>query len=283
MIKKRVGIDLLIINVLTVAFLIIVITDGLLWLRAFLGFPVIILFPGYLFIGILYPRKDSLSHINRLALSFGLSIILMVLLGLLLNYSPWGIGLHCLNLSVFIVILSLSAVTWYVRGRYHADDRYGIGIKLSGWSLKHYFGSLSRAQLSLVILLACSVTGFAVFLGCTLAGPPQKQAFAEFSILGMENRASDYPLELRPGEGGVIMAEIVNHEHEAANYRVEVIVEGNKSYELSPITLEPGEKWHGELEFTPEPVVKKQKIIFQLSKDTGQPEAVRYLWVNVKA
>jgi hypothetical protein len=54
-------------------------------------------------------------------------------------------------------------------------------------------------------------------------------------------------------------------------------------YELFPIALEPGGKWHRELKFTPEQVVKRQKVEFRLSKDMGQSGEVRYLWVDVKA
>jgi len=146
--KKRVELDLLIINVLATVFLLIVFTDSVSWLRVVLGFPILILFPGHVFVSALYPRKDSLGHINRIALSLGFSIFIVVLIGLVLNYFPWGIKLYPLVLAISIFILSMSAITWYIRGRYHPDERYGITFSPPGWNLIDYFRSLSRAPVS---------------------------------------------------------------------------------------------------------------------------------------
>jgi uncharacterized membrane protein len=282
MLKKRIEIDLLAIVILTFVFILISFTDSISWLRVALGFPILILFPGYLFIGALYPRKDSLSHISRIALSLGLSIVMVVLTGLMLNYFPWGIGLYSIIISISILILLLSVIAWYIRGRYHPDERYGFTIKLPSGNFINYFGSLSRVHLSLVVLAICSITGFAVFLGYTLAKPPERQPFTEFYILGIENRADDYPLALQLGEEGAVIVGIVNHEHEATDYRIEVIAGNNELYKSLPIELKPEETWHGEIKFTPEPVAKRQKIEFRLTKDKGQPDEVRYIWIDVK-
>jgi uncharacterized membrane protein len=48
----------------------------------------VLFFPGYTLISALFPRKDSLSGVERLALSFGLSIAVVPLIGLILNYMP---------------------------------------------------------------------------------------------------------------------------------------------------------------------------------------------------
>lgn len=281
--RKRIEIDLLTVVILTLVFLIIISAGNILWLRVVLGVLVLFLFPGYVFISALYPRKDSLSHINRIALSLGLSLVIIVFIGLILNYLPWGIKLLPLSLSISIFILSLSVITWYIRGRYHLDDRYGVTIKPPDWNLMNYFGSVSRAHLSLIIFTTCLIVGFAVFLSYTLARPPEKPPFTEFYILGVENHADNYPLDLELGEEGAVIIGIVNHEHETTNYRIEVLVEENKLYELFPIVLEPEEKWHREIKFTPERVAKKQKVEFRLNKDMEQSGEVRYLWVDVKA
>jgi len=283
MTKKRIEIDLLAIIILTFVFIIILFVGNISWLRVVLGFAILILFPGYLFIGALYPKKESLSHINRIALSLGLSIVIIVFIGFILNYLPWGIGLYSITISISILISLLSAIVWYIRGRYHPEERYGITFKQPRWNLIDYSRSLNRVHLSLVILITCSIIGFTAFLSYTLAKPPEREPFTEFYILGVENRADNYPLELKLGERGEVTIGIVNREYEAINYRIEVVVEDNKTYELFPIVLAPEEKWHGELEFTPEPVVKRQKVEFRLYKDAGRSGEVRYLWVNVKA
>jgi len=60
-------------------------------IRIILGLPLVLFLPGYSLIATLFPRKDDLDAIERIALSFGLSIAIVPLLGLALNYTPFGI------------------------------------------------------------------------------------------------------------------------------------------------------------------------------------------------
>jgi len=56
-------------------------------IRIILGLPLVLFLPGYALIATLFPRKDDLDAIERIALSFGLSIAISPLLGLALNYT----------------------------------------------------------------------------------------------------------------------------------------------------------------------------------------------------
>jgi uncharacterized membrane protein len=84
--------------------------------RIILGLPLVLFLPGYALIAALFPRKDDLDGIERVALSFGLSIAITPLLGLALNYTPFGIRLSPVFtvLSVFTISLAICA---YVRRR----------------------------------------------------------------------------------------------------------------------------------------------------------------------
>jgi hypothetical protein len=68
--------------------------------------------PGYALIEALYPMKDDLERIERLALSVGLSLAVVPLVGLALNYTPLGIRLdpYLVILVAITVILGLVAV-----------------------------------------------------------------------------------------------------------------------------------------------------------------------------
>jgi len=63
--------------------------------------------PGYSFIKALFPkqvpfktRSEELDNIERVALSMGMSLALVPLTGLLLNYTPWGVRTTPITLSL---------------------------------------------------------------------------------------------------------------------------------------------------------------------------------------
>ena len=73
-------------------------------LRIIIGLPFVLFFPGFTFISALYPRKQSLNVIERVALSVGLSIGVVPLIAFVLNYTPWGIGLYPIMISLLTFI-----------------------------------------------------------------------------------------------------------------------------------------------------------------------------------
>ena len=74
--------------------------------RIGLGLVFVLFLPGYVLVAALYPRKDDLDLVERVALSLGLSIAVVPLIGLGLNYSPWGIRLNPILafVTLFIVL-----------------------------------------------------------------------------------------------------------------------------------------------------------------------------------
>ena len=77
--------------------------------RVLLSLPIILFIPGYILIAALFPQKNELDLIERITLSFGLSIAVVPLIGLGLNYTPWGIRLDPIvtSLSIFIFIMGV--------------------------------------------------------------------------------------------------------------------------------------------------------------------------------
>ena len=58
-------------------------------LRIIIGLPFILFIPGYILVFALFPTKKSVDIIERIALSFGLSIAIVPLIGLGLNYKSF--------------------------------------------------------------------------------------------------------------------------------------------------------------------------------------------------
>ena len=70
-----------------------------LYLRYAFGSALVLFIPGYSLIEALYPKRE-LDELTRLALSIGLSLALVPLIGLVLNYTPWGIRLLPISISI---------------------------------------------------------------------------------------------------------------------------------------------------------------------------------------
>lgn len=79
------------------------------YLRYLFGSLFVLYLPGASLIELLYPKPSDLSQLERLALSIGLSLALVPLVGLILNYTPWGIRLDPIFVSLSLLTLGLAA------------------------------------------------------------------------------------------------------------------------------------------------------------------------------
>ncbi len=78
---------------LTVIVVFTVNATPLLYVRYVLGGIFILFLPGAMLVTALYPRGEDLGELERIALAIGLSLAIVPLVGLALNYTPWGITL----------------------------------------------------------------------------------------------------------------------------------------------------------------------------------------------
>jgi hypothetical protein len=84
-----------------------VVTSGLgLYLRYAFGAVFVLFLPGYALLEALYPKRE-LEELTRFALSIGLSLALVPLTGLVLNYTPLGLRLLPVTLSLSGLTLAL--------------------------------------------------------------------------------------------------------------------------------------------------------------------------------
>lgn len=231
-------------------------------LRIVLGLPFILFFPGYTLIAALFPRKIDLDAIERVALSFGLSIAIVPLIGLILNYTPWGIRLYPILLSLSGFILAASAFAWQRRRRLSPAERSELKIYLPFDWLKGQ-SSIDKV-LSLVLILA--ILGAIGTLGYVIAKPKVGERFTEFYLLGPGGKAEEYPQKLKLGEEGKAILGIKNQEHQKMGYLVKLKIEGEEVKEIGSIELAQGQKWEKETRFAPQKAGENQKVEFLLYK-----------------
>ena len=97
-------------------------------IRIILGLPLVLFLPGYALIAVLFPRKDDLDAIERIALSFGLSIAITPLLGLALNYTPFGIRLLPILIVLSVFTISLAICAYVRRCKIPEEDKFVVDL-----------------------------------------------------------------------------------------------------------------------------------------------------------
>jgi uncharacterized membrane protein len=94
------------------------------YLKIVFGLIFVLWLPGYTFLKVLFPvnksinvLSTSLSNVEQIALSVIVSIALLALIGLILNFSPWGLNLTSIVLSLFtfsLVFATAGVVREYI-------------------------------------------------------------------------------------------------------------------------------------------------------------------------
>ncbi len=276
--RIRLGNGLLLLNLAVIVLIAAIILSPFNALRIILGLPIVLFFPGYVLLAALFPKRKRLGGTERVALSFGLSIAVVPLIGLILNYTPWGITLESALYSVASFIFLLSIIATVRRKRLPEEERFNIEfqLRLPGGGE----GAWDKALSIILVIVILGALGTLVYV---IATPKVGESFTEFYILGMGGEATDYPTELRVGEEGEVIVGIINHEHQRASYRITVMIDNIASNEVGPIELEDDEKWEGIVIFTPTEPGEDQKVEFLLyNNGEGSPPLLSlHLWVDV--
>lgn len=270
--------DLILIIILTLILMpVALFTSG--YLRIVLGLLSILFFPGYALITALFPKKYDLDIIERIAISFVLSIAIVSLIGLILNYTPWGISPTPFLISIASFIVITSVISLYRRRILPEVWRFEPKLRIRLPRL----GGMGKMDKALTLMLALSIIGAIGTLAYVVATPKVGERFTEFYILGLGGTAGDYPRELALGEQGKVILGIVNREHVETTYLVEVKIEGDKVDEVGPISLAHEGKWEVEVAFTPQKAGENQKVEFLLFKgEKTEPYRRLHLWIDVK-
>ena len=127
---NRIPIDLALVIALTLACILFVLAPRLneTPVRVVLGLLLVLFLPGYSLIAALFPRRDDLDGIERIALSFGLSIAVVPLLGLALNYTSYGVRLVPILAVLSVFTVSLAVIAGVRRCWLPEEDRFVVEV-----------------------------------------------------------------------------------------------------------------------------------------------------------
>lgn len=257
--KIKLGSGLVLINIgslALIAFTLLLPNDIV---RIILGVPFVIFAPGFTFLVALFPKSWGLGSIERVGLSFVLSVAIVPLLVLILNYTPWGIRLEPIIYSVALFIFVTSITAWLRQRKLNEFERFTVQFRVH--MLNWGQGAWDRM---LTIVLTVAIVGGLGMLGYIIATPKAGETFTEFYILGPEGIAQNYPRVLNLGDEAKMFMGIINHEGKDVVYRVEVLIGDKKSVVIEPILVIDDQRWEGEVVLVPEEVGEDQKVEFLL-------------------
>lgn len=256
---------------------VVLLTNGA--LRIVLGVPFILFLPGYSLMAALFPKKGDLDIIERIGLSFGLSIAIVSSIVLILNYTPWGITLDPILICVTLFIVFASFLALYRRRIIPAEQRFEphLRIRFPNW------GGQSKLDKALLGVLIISIVAGITAIAYAVATTEVEEEYTEFYIVGSGGMGEDYPQELALGEEGTIILAIINHEHQATDYSIEIKIDGEKVQEISHVSLAHEEKLEEPVTLVPSKAGEDQKVEFLLYKN-DETELYRrlLLWLDVK-
>jgi uncharacterized membrane protein len=289
---KKVPSDILIVMGLVLLTDIFVLTPGLseTAVRNVLGLPLMLFLPGYALIAALFPAKSDLDGIERTALSFGLSIAVVPLIGLGLNYTPWGIRLLPILISLSVLTFVMCWLAYLRRAKLPETEAFEVPFRETALSLKAEVLEKPKSKLdqALTIILTLSILLSVVTLIYVIAIPTEGEHFTEFYILGPDGKADNYTTNYVLGQNGTVIVGIVNHEYRPINYIIEIKLE-NKSLPLpekqKQISLAHNETWQEPVTFTPLCEGQNMKLELLLFNETDKTVPYRdlHLWIDVNS
>ena len=245
--------------------------------RIIIGLPFVLFFPGYTLIAALFPRKESLADIERVALSFVLSMAVVPLIGLALNYL-WEISLYPILLSIAVFVAAMCVLAYFRRRQLVPEQRFQphISIRLPA------LGQQSRSGRALTAVLVVAVAAAVAGVIYVAMHPGSEQEFTEFYLLGPSGTAGDYPSEIVLGADADVTVGVANHEGEDVTYRVRISVDGVDLEIKDGIALHDGEKWEDKVVLAPTKAGDNQKVEFLLYRDgESEPSQELHLWIDV--
>jgi uncharacterized membrane protein len=158
-----------------------------------------------------------------MVLSFGLSIVVVPLIGLGLNFTPWGIQLDPLVMSLTFFTFVMILISYYRRSLLPFEERFSMPFSsIAGTIRKEIFpsgtGRFDRLLSAVLVLGIVSTLIITVFV---IAVPREGERFTEFFVLGENRTGTAYPDITEPGQNYPMYVGLRNSEHRDVTYTIE--------------------------------------------------------------
>jgi len=196
-------------------------------IRLLAAIPLVFLLPGYALTAALIP-KSTLGFPERIGLSLGLSLAVVALGGLVLDWMPWGLRADSWVILLFSVTVGTSLVALLRR-------------RASTGSMPRRLAMGLTAHQIMLFGLAALLASSAIVLVLVGELKQQRRAFTQLWILPANEV-----------EQHTVRVGIHSMESSTKQYRLQIAVAGDTATEWPLIELQPGERWEDKFVFSAE-------------------------------
>jgi uncharacterized membrane protein len=255
--------------------------------RAAVALPLVVFLPGYALVTALFPRTTAsflddeprdpfagavdgaLSPTERVAVSFGTSLAVVPLVGLVHSVAGLGFGTSALLGTVNTVVAVGLAVGVVRRVRTPRGERVSFSPRSWSTALGTVFRRRSRAEVVLTAAVLAAVLVATGSLGFALLGPADGESYTTVTLL-TENESGEFVMDGYPetlaNESSLVVG-VTNHEGQRTAYTVvtelqavdaandSTAVRADRELGRQNRTVAAGDTWYAEQSVTPGPSI----------------------------
>jgi uncharacterized membrane protein len=245
------------------------------------AFPLVFLIPGYCLIAALFPKDGDIGLIERIMLSIGVSIAVVPLIGLGLNFTPWGIQRDSIIISVTLFTWIMVIVAHYKRALVPAEERFTIPWYVITGKIRQNLLPAGERGVDRLLSIVLTIIIFAVVLATiyVIASPKESEHFSEFFILGENRTSANYPDLIITGHNYPMYIGVGNYENRTISYTIEtwtlLMMFNNLTNSSTIMAMDPHDKVSLTLGYN-----KTLVIPYNLSLNTTGYNRVEFLLFN---
>ena len=255
-------------------------------MRSIIALPFLLFIPGYSFNAALFPGARDVEGLTRCALSLGISLALIPIVGFGLNYTTWGIRVESFAFCTAVITIVGTSIAYRRRHALPEEQRFSVSVKKATPLKKRLFPeSESRFDRNLTVIVIVVALLSIPTLAYLITSSKPTEAYTALSITPVDGKLAEYPTDFQLGQQKAVTVSVANHEGSDQTYKL-VTTFGNgtntQTLDSQVITVATNQVWKKNIDLRPDAVGTHMKIAFLLYEDNASiPYRDVYLWVNV--
>jgi uncharacterized membrane protein len=249
-------------------------------MRILFGLPFLLFIPGYSLVSALWVKKAELGGLERASLSLGLSIVVVPLAGLGLNYTPWGITLTSVVITLYCLIFLFVVVAWLRRSKLSTEERFVVNTNFFLDPIK----TISPHDKLMVLIVGILLIVGVGILSYMATHPPQER-YTELFLLDANGSTDNYPSNLDVNENTSIIIGVVCHENKITSYNTAISlvpVNGtNITLAEYSFSLDDDEEWRQIFNFSVNETGKYMLLVEIFKDNITSPYSSNHIWIDV--